>query len=315
MSSSREETFPLWARALGAQGFHAFIALVEGYFTRRNIPIRLDADEGVLRPTPGALEQSSVFGLQNLAQTCSQSARDRWSGLIESHFDCIFVDGGQPHTPNALTMDVSDFERMRPFIRSRLYPLDLLAQSVETVHQAGPEGTLEVIVLDLPKSVRTVARSEAAAWPVPCEALFKIGRDNLRCSGPLKDNAVQVHPGLELHLYTGDAFYAASHALIMADYLPPELPFGALVGIPKRDILLAHHIHNIGVREAIGAMLHVIIGMHEEGPGSLAPNLYWHRQGEFVNLHYSTRDGLLEFTPLASFAGLLERLADRASRS
>ena len=313
MSSSREETLPIWARALGTQGFRTFIALVEEYFARRNISIRLDADEGVLRPTPGVLEQSSVFGLQNIAQTCSQADRDRWRDLIESHFDCIFVDAEKPDVDNALTMDVSDFGRMRPFIRSRLYPLDLLNQSVETVHQPGPEGTVEVIVLDLPRSVRTVARSEADAWPATHDELFKIGRDNLRTAGLMKDNAVQVQPGVELHLYAGDSFYSASHALIIDDYLPTDLSLGALVGVPKRDILLTHHIRNIGATEAIGAMLQAIIGMHQDGPGSLSAQLYWHHDGEFITLSYAVRGDTLDFTPPEAFVDMLGMLADRAN--
>ena len=311
MSSSREETLPVWARALGAQGFRTFIALVEAYFAKRSIPIRLDAEEGVVRPTPGVMEQSSVFGLQNIAQTCSQNDRDRWRELIDTHFDCIFENVDEQQ--NALTIDASDFGHMRQFVRARLYPLDLVNQSVETVHRPGPEGTVEVIVLDLPRSVRTVARSEADAWPLDHEALFALGRNNLRSSGLMKDNAVQMQPGVELHLYASDSFYAASHILILGDYLPADLPNGALVGIPKRDVLLVHHIRNIGVAEAIGAMLQAVIGMHADGPGSLSPNLYWYRNGVLQVLPYELTGNTLDFTPPADFGEMMNELADRAN--
>lgn len=316
MSYSREDTLPpIWARMLGVQGFQTFIALVEGYFARHDIGIQLDAEEGVLRPVPGALEQSSVFGLQNIAQTCSQADRDRWHDLIENHFDCIFGEAGDE---NALTIDVSDFGRVRPFIRSRLYPLDLLQQSVETVHQPGPEGTLEVIVLDLPRSVRTVARSEADAWPLERDELFKLGRSNLLAGGLMKDNVVSMQPGVDLHLYASDTFYAASHSLILDAYMPSDLVHGALVGIPKRDVLLIHHIRNIGVAEAIGAMLQAVIGMHQDGPGSLSANLYWFEThpgspGELRCLPYALKGNSLYFTPPGEFVDMLNVLSERAN--
>ncbi len=312
MAPSREETLPVWARALGVQGFRTFIALVESYFASKNIPIQLDPEEGVVRPAPGAMEQSSMFGLQNIAQTCSQADRDRWHDLVHSHFDCIFE---ATDDQNALTIDVRDFARMRSFVRSRLYPLDLLTQSVEAVYRSGPEGTVEVLVLDLPSSVRTITRSEAGDWPISSDALFEIGRTNLRASGDIKDNVVALQPGVDLHLFTGDAFYAASHALIIDRYLPGDLNYGALIGFPKRDILLAHYIRNIGVTEAIGAMLQSVIGMHKDGPGSLSPNIYWYRAGEFVLLPYELTGDTLNFIPPDDFVTVLNELADRANLS
>jgi len=314
MSNQREEALPNWARMLGTNGFRTFVALVEGYFADKRIPMRLDADEGVVRPGAEVFAQTSVFGLQNIAQTCSQSNRETWQELIAAHFNCIFAASDEQ---NALSIDVSDFGKMRGLLRARLYPLDLLNQSVETVHRPGPEGTLEVVVLDLPTTVRTVARSEAKAWPLERETLFEIGRHNLSQQDRLKDTVVSVQPGVDLHLLTGDAFYAASHALILDVYLPKPLPHGALVAMPKRDVLLVHHIRNIGAVEAIGSMLQAVVGMHTDGPGSLSPHLYWHRHGEFITLPYQLEgDGeSLNFAPPGDFAEMLQQLSDRADLS
>ena len=100
--------------------------------------------------------------------------------------------------------------------------------------------------------------------------LFSIGRQNLRATGKLKPNTIQLEPGTALTVYTGDPFYAASHALIIDDYIPAGNKHGMLVGVPKRDILILHAIQNIGAMEAAGAMLQVIVGMHRDGPGSIS---------------------------------------------
>lgn len=311
MTTSADET-PTWARVLGPQGYHTFVALVENYFASRQITVQLDMKEGLLRPQVNDAEQSSVFGLQNIAQACSQADRDQWHDLIHSHFDCIFAASDDQ---NALRIDVSDFDKVRDNVRARLYPLELEQQSVETVHRDGPEGTLEVIVVDLPKSVRTVSRSEAAEWGMSRDALFELGRRNLAERTSVQMHTVEIQAGIELLAFMGDAYYAASHALILDQHVPGDLPHGALVGIPRRDVLLVHPIRNIGAADAISSMLQAILHWHAEGPGSLSPLLYWYRAGEFITLTYTIEDNALDFTPPLEFLDMLKMLSERASFS
>jgi hypothetical protein len=311
MTPSADET-PAWARVLGPQGYHTFVALVESYFAGRHIAVHMDMREGLLRPQASDDEQSSVFGMQNIAQACSQADRDQWHDLIHSHFDCIFAASDDQ---NALRIDVSDFDKVRDTLRARLDPLELAQQSVETVHRAGPEGTLEVIVVDLPKSVRTVSLSEAAEWGMDHARLFELGRRNLAAHTHVQMHSVEMQAGTELLAFMGDAYYAASHALILDQHLPAGLPHGALIGIPRRDVLLAHPIRNIGSADVIGSMLQAILHWHAEGPGSLSPLLYWYRAGEFVTLTYTIQDDQLDFTPPLEFLDMLKMLSERASLS
>ncbi len=311
MTTSADET-PAWARVLGPQGYHTFVALVENYFAGHCIAVQLDAQEGLLRPQANDAEQSSVFGLQNIAQACSQADRDQWHDLIHSHFDCIFATSDDQ---NALRISMSDFDKVRDSIRARLYPLELNQQSVETVHRAGPEGTLEVIVVDLPKSVRTVSRSESAEWGLSREELFALGRRNLAERTSVQMRVVEVQAGIELLAFMGDAYYAASHALILEQHLQGQMSHGALVGIPRRDVLLVHPIRNIGAADAIGSMLQATLHWHAEGPGSLSPLLYWYDAGEFITLTYSINDNALDFTPPTKFLDMMKMLSDRASLS
>lgn len=312
MSPSGYDPPPPWAYNLDAQAFHTFIALVERYFAERHIPVQVRVEEGVVQPKLGPFGHTSVLGLQNVAQSCAQVAVERWPSLIAEHFDCIFAVSGDQ---NALTVDVGDFSKVSERLRARLYPLDLLSQSVETIHRPGPEGTIEVIVLDLPTTVRTISRSEARSWPIETEELFEIGRRNLRAAGLLEHTPVVAQSGVEVYLYSGDPYYAASHVLFLDTYLPNDLPHGALVGIPRRDVILLHIIRNIGVTEAIGMMLQAIIGMYADGPGSLSPNLYWFQHGQFDMLPYTLDDNMVDFSPPPDFAWLLDRLGANASLS
>jgi hypothetical protein len=320
---------------LGESGFQFFIDSVQRYFDTRNIAINMDTDEGVVRPRqlPMAHLHNSVFGLQNIAQVCHQAERKDWSQLIGAHFDTILATHTSPsgdnddHQNDALRVNMRDFKKLQTCLRARLYPADIVKHASEVVARPGPPGTLEVLVLDLPTTVRTVARQEAAGWPFSENELLNIGRKNLRATGLLKANAVTLDNGATLHYFSGDNFYAASHAVLFDEYLaqhnPSESSYGALVGLPKRDILLVHFIRNIGLLEAIGSLLHAIIGMHRDGPGSITPNLYWYRAGAFVLLPYELEDraagdgsgGTLNFAPPADFVALMNTLSERANLS
>jgi hypothetical protein len=255
---------------------------------------------------------SSVFGLQNIAQACRQTDRDQWGGLIAAHFDSIFEARGDD---NALEVDIRNFARVRPRLRARLYPTDVAAHTAEIVSRPGPEGTLEVLALDLPSTVRTVSRAEIEEWGIESGALLDIGRRNLRDSGRLNVSTIPLEQGTQLKLLSGDPYYAASHLLILDAYIPREPAYGLLVGIPKRDVLILHEIQNMGVMEAATAMLQVIVGMHQDGPGSLSPYLYWRRDGESVVLPYEVDGDALTLVPPDEFVEVMDELAEIAELS
>ncbi|MCS6772762.1 MAG: hypothetical protein NZ693_01465 [Thermoflexales bacterium] len=311
MAAPQGSSAPEWAQALGS-GFHTFIALVKAYFARRHIAIDLDAREGLVRPQNDDLTRTSVFGLQNIAQVCARSERSRWPELIEAHFNCIFDATGDD---NALEVNVDHFERIARLLRVRLYPVDMLSQTAETVHRLGPDGTLEVLVLDLPTTVRTIARSEAARWNLSQAELFEVGRRNLRASHALHQRRMRVHPGVELRAFASDPYYTASYVLFPELWLPRRAPHGALVAIPRRDALLVHPIRDIGVLDAIEVMLRFTLHLHADGPGSLVPYLYWYCEGEFVLLPYQVEDDIAQLEPPEAFEQLLDSLKVAASLS
>jgi len=305
-------SLPIWAGQLGRQGYRSFLTLIETYFTNRKITVAIDRTEGLVKPDLGDIPYSSTFGLQNLAQICQQADRDEWRDLITAHFNSIFDVKDED---NALRVQMDDFKRLRDQLRARLYPVDIVNHATEIIKRPGPEGTLEVLALDLPTTVRTVSMSEADHWGMDADQLFTIGRDNLRNGGLLKGNVVLLEQGTPLSIYMGDPFYAASHALIIDDYVTRDMTHGLLVGIPKREVMILHPIRNVGAMEAAGAMLQVIVGMHRDGPGSISPNLYWYRDGNYIVLPYEIEDQSLQFLPPDEFVDLIDDLGEVASYS
>ena len=307
-----DHSVPSWARPLGRQGYHAFLSLIEGYFRSRDMRFEIDQDEGLIRPDAAALSFSSVFGLQNIAQACRQADREEWRELIAAHFDSIFEAKGDD---NALEIDMTDFARLKDRLRARLYPFDITNHTAEIVHRAGPEGTLEVLALDLPTTVRTVSKAEAENWGLDPDELLDIGRKNLHSSRRLTESTFPLEQGTALKVLSGDPFYSASHALILDDYLRPDLAHGVLIGMPKRDVLLLHEIRDMGLMEAVTAMLQIIVGMHRDGPGSLSPYLYWYHDGQFDIIPYEMDDDTLTLVPPEEFVELMDELAEFADLS
>lgn len=303
---------PDWARTLGAQGYRTFLRLIEHYFASKHIKVAIDGDEGIIKPSLDAIPYSSTLGLQNLAQICQRADRDAWHDLISAHFDSIFEAEGDD---NALTVAMDDFASIRGRLRARIYPVDVVNHATEVVHRSGPEGTLEVLAIDLPTSVRTVSESEIKTWGVDASDLFLIGRRNLRSMGSLSSNVIQLEKGIVVTVYTGDAFYTASHVLLLDDYLPQECPHGVLVAVPKRDVMMIHPVRSVGAMEAAVGMLQVVIAMHHDGPGSISPFLYWYIDSEFITLPYELESKSLRFLPPDEFADLMDELGEVASYS
>lgn len=310
--NANDNNLPPWAKPLGKLRYSKFIRLIKDYFANRNLAIIFDEEEGLIRPSEQVIHLASTFGLQNLMQVCLQADARKWKRLVQSHFDSILNASDEV---NALTIDMSRFGEVANLLRARLYPENIRTHYAELVTRAGPEGTLEVLALDLPTTVRTVARSEAEAWGFDFDELFEIGRQNLKNAGLLARRTIAINHSVPLTLYSGDAFYGASHALILDEYLPDDLPHGALVGIPKRDVMLVHHIRNAGVFDAIPAMIQVIINMHRDGPGSISPNLYWFYQDEIVCLPAKISKGELNFAPPQAFSDVLDEMRLRAEMS
>ncbi|HQW36371.1 MAG TPA: hypothetical protein PKY60_13105 [Thermoflexales bacterium] len=311
-SPDSEAQLPSWEELLGAQGYRIFIKLVRAYFAQHGLPIELDETQGILLSETEQGTTQSTYGLQNLAQVCGQADRDEWRDLITRHFDAIL--DAQKNIADE-TKASTDFAALKPFLRARIFPEDVAKHTDELIYRRGPPGTIETLALDNPIAVRTIARSETREWDLSDTELLRIGRQNLLDQGLLRPERVQVEAGSDLYVYTGDPYYAASHVLLLDEYLPDVLPNGALIGIPRRDLFVAHYIRNPGALEVISAMIQLIIGLYREGPGSISANLFWFWRGAFIQLPYEIKDDELDFEPPDEFVDMLDDLTAGVSLS
>ncbi|MQY08583.1 hypothetical protein [Actinomadura macrotermitis] len=242
--------------------------------------------------------------MRNLRQLARLVPRDDWPALVSDHVTTIVTAIEEP-------LDLSDFELAQHLLRTRIYP----AEADNGVLAARPfaAGLIEVVVVDTPTTVRTVTVEEMHGWPVSGDALFMLGRSNVRADGSL-EHTEQDLAGVRVSVLHGWTFYAVTHLAWLEEYLPIG-PYGALVIAPNRSLIVAHALRPEGDprarhRAAVAAAGELQAHAHrayEDGPGSLSPHLYWWRGGELTMLE-TRYDGDTLVLP-GEFVSMLTTLA------
>ncbi|MCW2940022.1 MAG: hypothetical protein JWN00_3007 [Actinomycetia bacterium] len=210
--------------------------------------------------------------MRNLRQLARLVPKDDWPALVADHVSTIVTAIEEP-------LDLSNFELAKHLLRTRIYP----AEADNGILAARPfaPGLIEAVVVDTPTTVRTVTLEEAEGWPVAQDRLFELGRANVRGDGPLQCEEQELGD-VRLSVLHGWTFYAATHVIWLDEYL--ELgPYGALVVVPSRSVIVAYPIRNktaAGYGETVRAATELQVQAqhgYEDGPGSLSPHLFWWR--------------------------------------
>lgn len=286
---------PAWAGFWGLEAYGAFTEAVELALVERELEAVLrDGVVAVALPDGRPLQ----LGLQNLAQRCARYPRHRWEEVIADHVDTLL--GAEA---DAEGLDRQDFEAVRSRLKVRLYPAEALAGSdADLVILARPaEGLAAVLVYDLPHTVSSVGTAEVAAWGRDPEALLAVGLENLAAEPAPEREDMELERGVVLRVLSGPSFFVSSHLLRLERFLPSKLPYGALVSVPTRHLLLLHPIRDSRVLLAINALIPRAQRACQQGPGSLRPDLYWWRDGQLLLLPTSVETDRVKFTPPAAF--------------
>jgi serine/threonine protein kinase len=192
--------------------------------------------------------------------------------LVADHVSTIVTAIEEP-------LDLSDFDLAKNQLRTRIYPAEI-DNGLIAARPFAP-GLIEAVVVDTPTTVRTVTLAEAEGWPVAQDRLFELGRANVRGDGPLQCEEQEVGD-VRLSVLHGWTFYAATHVIWLNEYMDLG-PYGALVVMPSRSMIIAYPIRNKTgaaygetVRAATELQVQAQHG-YEDGPGSLSPHLFWWR--------------------------------------
>lgn len=299
---------PEWASFFSAGEFADFIAATRRDLQRRGLAGELDPQEGVVRPELTG-EDAPVWGLHNLAQICLQAPPREWRQVIAGHFDQMLALRQMSAVLDRLG---TDWEEARPYLKVRLYPPELAHQG-QLVYWAPFEGVIAALVYDFPDSVGSVAPDHVKHWGVERQELFRIGLDHVRQSAPPADENVDLGDGAAVRLLSSEDHFTATRVLFLEEHLQPVPELGAVVGVPHRHAIVYHPIVDEMVLPAVMAMIPIVRGMFQEGPGSISPELFWWQPGRFVRLPVEEADREVTFrVPEAFQREVLDRVAPAA---
>ncbi len=294
VSGLGKKAAPSWANFLTRDQYQAFIAGVVRHFSSQKRKITLG--EGVIYVEDRKKGGKHELGLLNLAQLCARNEAKDWPEIIADHFRTLEKSYSEQ---KVLEERIDNFARVAELLAVRLWPENYLAEldRRKILHRKELPGTISALVFDLPSSIRNVTPEEIKSWGKSETELFRIGLANVmeNCIPDVTEQ--ELGEGITLTLFSDESFFVASHALLLEEHPDCVGPFGTLLGIPHRHVMLAFPILDRRVLQAIPMMIPIIAGMERDGPGSISPLLYWYKEGEFTNLPYRIDNNTLNFSP------------------
>jgi hypothetical protein len=287
---------------MSAEEATAFLEAVGEDIERRGLPFAIG--EGVVRIERNG--EPSDYGLTNLAQVCHQAGRGRWTGTISEHFDNLFeAEAAQAR----LDEMARDLEAVRSMLKVRLYPAASLGgvdPQEPTSWEIAP-GLVAAFVYDLPTTIATVNASHITGWGRSRDELLAIALDNVRAE-PVQAKRMGDAGASAVVACFADHFFAASHALLLGERMPPEAKHGAIFAVPHRHALLYAPIVDLGVVQSLNHIIASAVRMFQQGPGSISPGLYWWRDGTITLLPAQLDGQKVAFAPPDDFIAVLNEL-------
>jgi hypothetical protein len=288
-----------WAAFFDQREYEQFLAAVESHLQRLGWTYEIRQDH-IFVP-----DSESLYGLINLAQWCAQHDADQWAQLVQDHFSRLIATR---EAQQKLDRRLQDFEVARPMLAVRLWHPDSLPPETlsNVVHRVDVEGTISVLVVDLPESVMSVSRDMALQWNHDDSSLFNRGLENVMRKSAADAEWIELEDDLKVLLVFDDSFLVSGHALCLSQHPDWIGQFGSLVGIPARDSLLIYPIRDAKCVRAVAPMIALIAQVFDEGPSSISSSLYWFRDGHFMLLPHTVTNDRIQFAPPQDFNDMLD---------
>jgi hypothetical protein len=243
----------------------------------------------------------------NIAQICAQTPDTEWNTIISDHFSNLFKAEAETVEYNNKK---ENFENVKSLLRLQLYPENYLEQvpfQDEIISRTDIQGTLSVLVIDLPSSVQSVKKSDSTVWDLSEQELFSIALENTLTAGSINHSSVDAG-GFYLQALEGENILSAVQVFNLEKFNDCYGEHGSIVSIPTRHFILCYPINDLSVVKAIQTIAISTSGMNKSGPGSLSPYLYWYKDGVFKKQLYSLENNTFNFAPTEEFIAELNLL-------
>jgi hypothetical protein len=183
---------------------------------------------------------------------------------------------------------IEDFEKASKYLAVRIYQQDFMGsfKLEELVHRKDLEGTVTVLVLDLPDSVESVLNTNIEKWNKQPEELFILAFDNLK--EKFKREAERMENNF-LKL-SGEDIFVTSEALFFERNKDCIGKFGSIFCIPNRDTLVAVAIDSdLDVEVGLQLMIPFAENTFDQSEDmAITRHIFWYYEGknELIYTYY-----------------------------
>ena len=229
----------------------------------------------------------TVVNLHNLIYRCADIPKEYWQETISSHFASM-----KESVNDQQQLDPEDYESLTEYFSIRIYPdyyFDNYGGTENFIVRTDLEGTLSVLMFDLPSTFTPVTKEIFDSWGKFADEVFKVAQQNVNKQEFYKaTQTFQVNDNeIELH-FAENEDYAASMALDLEANAPEFIgDWGSVVAIPNKGIINVCEVSKENPLDYvlfIQRMKSVVEQFYNEHPQSVSTDFYWYYQGKFTKI-------------------------------
>jgi hypothetical protein len=297
---------PSWAQRMfprNAEAHATFVRLVAAELGRLGFAAAEIRDEFAYLGLP-QVQPGGRACLTNLAQTCRALPLAEWPNAIALFFDSVLR---VERAPNTVVGSLATLENLRDKLKVRLHPeaYGRTPSAGELVWKPVAEGIVGLLVCDFGFANVGVPARTIRDWGLSTDELFELATKNVRAEGKLAESALSRDPGRRVDLLAGESHYAASHVLFFGDYVEPDAPYGAIVGVPQRHALVRHVIRDGAVLDAMHLARRMTQQAFRDGPGAICPDVFWWFEGKLERVAMDVSGSLCNMIPSGRFVDVV----------
>jgi len=236
--------------------------------------------------------QRQAFNLHNLILKCKPvTDRNLWKDIIREHFEALFSAFEEKEG-----IDLENFENIKKYLSIRIYPGDYLAERGGVsgfISRSDLEGTLTLLMFDLPTAFTPVSRQLLATWKKDSSEVFKIAQNNINSQSIEKVTQSFDMDGAKIEVsFLGHENYAASYVLDLANNSPELVgEWGSVVAVPNKgivDICKVSKSNPVDFVKFIQRAKQMVEASYFNHPQRISKDFFWYYKGKFTKISITT---------------------------
>ncbi|MEO0895210.1 MAG: hypothetical protein AAFY71_02240 [Bacteroidota bacterium] len=297
---------------LGQKIDYAIPAIAEGKISLEDYKTILDSSLAIIQTEydvkkvkEGSIslkkgKELSTINLDNLLLKCTQEDKEDWQAIIRDHFQRPLRSSSERALVN-----YTYFDEVAPFLSIRVYEeiyFQQFPQKDNIIYRKDLEGTVSMLMLDLPSVFTTVDKSQTENWNKTDAELFARAEENLGKIPVVKTHYKIPFEGDSLSLYAiEEENYASSYALDLKHNSKEFIgEFGSVVAIPTRGTALIFKINRgdmVSYQNFITQYSKLVKDLYYDQPHPVSPYFFWYHEGRFTKIKVDSKDGLITVNP------------------